>query len=995
MPGTITTDFTTVNNADAITSWTFTPAWSTTPVADTDMWVQGTACVAGRVSALIAWAVAPNYTAGVDLTTGPHIFIWAKCITWPSAATRVSGGLRIGVTSDTTPTLTTNNISNGKTWYVDGSDFGSTEGWTCYVVDPLSQPDIVNGTYAITTSHCFGTGFDITGTVGAGSFKPHNCAVDLVKFGTGLTINNGTSSAPVGFIDIYTADSNSSNAYGVLTSVNGVYFGAGKMNFGTTGQSAVTYFQDEGQILIYQPFLVSNSFYEIKLAGAASFNTTFQLGKYVNSVVSGGCTVSGTADVGIGAPGSAPSGSATTGTNLGIGSYQYQVTFVTSLGETSGAESSAITTTSGNQAISLTSIPTYSSTSRVIARNLYRTKVGGAAGTEQFVTTIGDNTTTTFTDALPDSLLGRAVPAGDTTVSSAWTLTASASNTVTNLYGCTLVNMRRGAINSSGVMRSCVISGSGALSTNGATLDNCTFSDALTQPPIAANWSLKIASSTEMSSVTNCNIINCNKGIRLAGAGTYTFSNIKFSSNVYDVENAVSVCDYYSELNVDGKTSMLSGSIVGVAQSFTGNGNKIMVGQFYLKKTGAPTGTATAKIYAHSGTFGTSSIPTGAALATSQTVDVSTLLTAYQLISFRFLGTNNITLTNGTNYVMSVEFSGGSAGNTVDVGTDTSGTYATGNGSTLTGSTWTATSYLDVPFYVFTPIASDNYNETNQDTTQSMRSASVVGVGQSFVGNGGVLTSAQFYLKKTGSPTGTAVAKVYAHSGTFGTSSIPTGAALATSGTIDVSTLTTSYALTSFKFTGTNNITLTNATDYVVTVEYSGGSSGNTVDVGIDSSAPTHGGNESTLTGSTWTAASGIDAVFFVFTDGEITINVTNGGSTPTYINNIGCSTTVNNAVTLKVVVKDILGSPIQNARVAIYASSDINQSDYIVNALTDATGTVSSSYAYIFDLPIDIRVRHSSTGTTRYFNNDSSGTIISTGFSTTITLIKDTIASP
>ncbi len=995
MPGTITTDFTTVNNADAITSWTFTPTWSTAAVADADMWVQGAACVAGRVSALIGWGIAPNYTAGTDLTTGSHIFIWAKCITWPSAATRVSGGLRIGVTSDTTPTLTTNNITNGKTWYVDGSDFGSTEGWICYVVDPLSTADVLNGTYAITTSHCFGIGFDITGTVGAGSFKPHNCAIDLVKFGTGLTINNGTSSAPVGFIDIYTANSNSSNAYGVLTSSSGVYFGGGKMNFGTTGQTAVTYFQDVGQILIYNPFLVSNSFYELKMAGAASFATTFQLGKYVGSVVSGGCTISGTADVGIGAPASAPSGAAATGTNLGIGSYRYQVTFVTSLGETSGVETSAITTTSGNQSISLTSIPTYSSTSRVIARNIYRTAVGGAVGSEKFVTTIGDNTTTTFTDSLPDSFLGRAVPVSDTTVSSAWTLTANASNTTTNLYGCTLGNMRRGSLNSSGVMRSCVVSGSGALTTGGATLDSCTFSDALTQPPIAANWALKIASSSEMTSVTNSNIINCNKGIRLGGAGTYTFSNIKFSSNVTDVENAVSVCDYYSELNVDGKTSMLSGSIVGVAQSFTGNGNKIMVGNFFLKKTGAPTGTATAKIYAHSGTFGTSSIPTGAALATSQTVDVSTLLTAYQLISFRFLGTNNITLTNATNYVMSIEFSGGSAGNTVDVGTDTSGAYASGNGATLTGSTWTATSYLDVPFYVVTPITSSQYEETNQDTTQSMYSGSVVGTAQSFVGNGGVLTSAQFYLKKTGSPTGTAVAKVYAHSGTYGTSSVPTGAALATSNTVDVSTLTTSYALTSFKFTGTGNITLTNTTDYVVSVEYSSGSVGNTVDVGIDSSSPTHGGNEATLTGSTWTANSGVDTIFFLFTDGEITINVTNGGSTPTYINNLGCSTTVNNAVTLKVKVVDALGVAIQNARVAIFASSDITQADDIINALTDVTGTVSSSYAYTTDLPIDIRVRYSTSGSTRYFNNDSSGTITSTGFSTTVTMIKDTIASP
>jgi hypothetical protein len=291
-----------------------------------------------------------------------------------------------------------------------------------------------------------------------------------------------------------------------------------------------------------------------------------------------------------------------------------------------------------------------------------------------------------------------------------------------------------------------------------------------------------------------------------------------------------------------------------------------------------------------------------------------------------------------------------------------------------------------------TPTTTASYAETNQSGTTSLYSGSTVGAGQSFTADGKILSACRFHLKKTGSPTGNAVCKIYAHSGTLGSSSIPTGAALATSSTLDVSTLTTSYVLTEFKFTGTSNvITLTNATNYVLAIEYSGGSVGNTLDVGTDTSAPTAPGNFSTYNGSSWTAVSGTDACFYLYTDGAITINVTNNGDTPTYRNALGCSTTVNNAVTLSVKVLNALGSAVQNARVGIYKVSDNSE---ILNALTDVNGDVSTSYAYTSNESIYIRVRKTSTGSTRYINNDSSGTITSTGFSSTVTLLTDVIAA-
>jgi hypothetical protein len=141
------------------------------------------------------------------------------------------------------------------------------------------------------------------------------------------------------------------------------------------------------------------------------------------------------------------------------------------------------------------------------------------------------------------------------------------------------------------------------------------------------------------------------------------------------------------------------------------------------------------------------------------------------------------------------------------------------------------------------PAVVDSYSETNASNSTWLYSGSTTKVGQSFtVSSDVILTSAQFYLKKSGSPTGNAVAKLYAHSGTYGTSSKDTGSALATSDNFDVSTLTTSNQLISFTFSGANQYSMT-AGYYCITLEYSGGDVSNKVVFNFDSTSPTHSGN--------------------------------------------------------------------------------------------------------------------------------------------------------
>lgn len=166
--------------------------------------------------------------------------------------------------------------------------------------------------------------------------------------------------------------------------------------------------------------------------------------------------------------------------------------------------------------------------------------------------------------------------------------------------------------------------------------------------------------------------------------------------------------DSYAFSNANQSAQFYSGRF-GYAQSFTGNGNILGTVVLYLGKKGSPTGIATANIYNITGSFGSTSIPTGAALATSDGIEVSNLpistgAQAQQVaITFDFTGANQITLTNGTNYCVALEYSGGGALNVdvVWVSYDSSGAAAGNYSSSVDLSTWSASAAEDFIFYVY------------------------------------------------------------------------------------------------------------------------------------------------------------------------------------------------------------------------------------------------------------------------------------------------------
>lgn len=210
-------------------------------------------------------------------------------------------------------------------------------------------------------------------------------------------------------------------------------------------------------------------------------------------------------------------------------------------------------------------------------------------------------------------------------------------------------------------------------------------------------------------------------------AGYSTIANLSQGYNGIDVNNNGADEFFYSEWNRDTNTinqfyermkwlsvrsqsesactdtgtnyQVGNGTITGQAQSFTNGATSKYITrvQVRAKKVGTPSGNLTAKLYAHSGTFGTSSVPTGGALATSVNYAVADLTTSYATIEIGF--NTQVVMSASTNYVISLEYSGGDGSNYVHLEGAASGTHA-GNRSENTGS-WAASAGSDIQFSLF------------------------------------------------------------------------------------------------------------------------------------------------------------------------------------------------------------------------------------------------------------------------------------------------------
>lgn len=184
--------------------------------------------------------------------------------------------------------------------------------------------------------------------------------------------------------------------------------------------------------------------------------------------------------------------------------------------------------------------------------------------------------------------------------------------------------------------------------------------------------------------------------------------------------------------------------------------------------------------------------------------------------------------------------------------------------------------FLTISLLIFPVYATtiDSYDVSNRDAGYNMKdlhpsdSGEDSAAGQTFTGDGKKITSATVYLWKSGSPTGTCYVKVYAHTGTWGSSGTPTGSALASSDGVDVATEVSGFFTgTTFTFSGDDQITLSDGTHYCIAFEMP--TSGtvdadNYIQFGCDVSSPSHDGNIFHYANGAWVAIAVWDGCFII-----------------------------------------------------------------------------------------------------------------------------------
>ena len=267
------------------------------------------------------------------------------------------------------------------------------------------------------------------------------------------------------------------------------------------------------------------------------------------------------------------------------------------------------------------------------------------------------------------------------------------------------------------------------------------------------------------------------------------------------------------------------------------------------------------------------------------------------------------------------------------------------------------------------PVIIDSWSESNQDGEWPLYVVSESDFAQSFTGKGDVLNSTKLYLRRSGSPTGNVYSKIYAHTGDFGTTGTPTGSAIAISDAIDVSTLSTSYELVTFTFSGVNKINIENLTNYCVSTSYGSGNSSNKIYTGATAGSGTADGNGAYLVLPTWYTdlGSGYDMCFYVYGDIDpdvsTTVNtqvVTSSIPSPAITEGTGVSTTVTTQV-----VTSSLPSP------------SITEGTGVATTVSEQVVTSSISTAGVLTTKFSVNYTKGTINSTGY----TPGTINSTGF--------------
>lgn len=259
--------------------------WSGAPTAGTTLVREGTNSLGIQVSNTTVNTVysGAEISGGVNMT-GKRIYAWVNVA--GVLDTIANGGLGI-IIGDAT---------HQRGYYLAGKDTLSTlfsaAGWYCLVLDCDNLPTTfaqVAGANAPTITAITRVGLRIKTTAKAQG-TALNFFWDAVRYGTGLTVYGGSSSAPGTFDEIAADDESvaTGKAYGIIRKIQPGVFGIqGDLIFGDSAGTNSLYFKDRNSVVIVEDHVIgpgTPSIIQIKQVGnGTGSDQRFELGLAVSS----------------------------------------------------------------------------------------------------------------------------------------------------------------------------------------------------------------------------------------------------------------------------------------------------------------------------------------------------------------------------------------------------------------------------------------------------------------------------------------------------------------------------------------------------------------------------------------------------------------------------------------------------------------------------------------------------------------------------------------
>ncbi len=668
--------------------------------------------------------------SGIDMTvTGRHLYMWMQMTTVVNMFIQSAGGMYIKVASDVAG-------DNWNKYYISGRG-PYPGGWVRFVIDLNKTPSETAVTPATLTSiRHFGAGVNSTGSSVAENFY-----IDRIDYGDGLQIEAGDSGDPATWQALFEEDDAVANKYGIITKKEGVFFVKGGLAIGDASSSVTTLWDDSsGSIVVFEDPLYHNGTARVSAIDAPNL--------YKIDFVGNG---TGTTDIDFGSVvGTGDDRQGILGGTISSAGPKWALDAETDISDLDtvnlfgvALERAAITKFSGstktdiigcvftecdeiqpNDAEFLNNTiisPVPRRGVEILTGNntQQNTFVAGSSSTQEFARvlqvetsplTINDETDNANSSATNDWLLFTAIEQlGDyCAMGSQNQFEKMTIDLFTNgTSGDVEWEYWSGSAWSTLDETDFLVDGTGGLSSGGdvtfkAPKDWASTSIQDEDPLYYIRAAVTDLYSTNPIGTKGSISDRVQMLTHVPVAGTFTYDALKFfGSPTAHVENSANATteDSYADSNQDATTTFNDGTTDGVAQSFTGAGGDLSRLRVMLAKTGSPTGTLTARIYAHSGVFGTSSIPTGPILAESETIDIADLSTL-AFVDFEF--EDEFTLVNTTKYVWALEKSTGGVSDNIQIGTDTSSPSHGGNFATLATPTWTAVSGTDAIFFAYT-----------------------------------------------------------------------------------------------------------------------------------------------------------------------------------------------------------------------------------------------------------------------------------------------------